>query len=118
MSDELDLSAAADMIKDLLSGDEGKQQIQNIMSVLTGEKNEKPSPGMATGGINPDNLEMMFRLQQVMSTMNNPENSRQTAFLESLKGLLRPERHARIDHAVKIFGMGSAIEAFRKIGGV
>ncbi len=36
--DELDLSAAADMIKDLLSDDEGKQQIQNIMSVLTGEK--------------------------------------------------------------------------------
>ncbi len=118
MSEEIDFSAAADIIKELLSGDEGQQQLQGIISMLSGEKNNSAPPGAATGGINPDNLEMMFKLQQLMSVMNSAESSKQTAFLESLKSLLRPDRHERIDRAVRIYGIGRAIEAFKKIGGI
>lgn len=118
MSDNIDFSAAADMLKDLLSDDDGKQQIQGIISMLGGEKNAEKQTDTSFGGINTDNLEMMFKIQQVMSMMNNAENSRQTAFLESLKSLLSPDRHERIDRAVRIYGIGRAIEAFKKIGGV
>lgn len=118
MADEIDFSGAADMLKELLSGDEGQRQIQSILSMLGGGNEEQSSPGMATGGINPDNLEMMMKLQQVMSLMNNAEVSKQTAFLQSLKELLRPERRAKVDNAVRFLSIGRAIEAFRKIEGM
>lgn len=118
MAEEFDLSGAADMLMSMLSDDEGKQQIQNIMSMLSGDSPDPSPPGNATGGIDPKSLEMMFKLQQVMSLMNNAENAKQTAFLQSLRALLRPERQSKVDSAVKFLSIGRAIDAFRKLEGV
>lgn len=118
MSDEIDLSGVADMIGELLSNDEGKKQIQNVLSMFGGGQEEKPTPGVATGGINPDSIEMMIKMQKVMSAMNNPQTGKQTALLQSLKELVKPERREKIDNAVKFLSIGKAIEAFKKIEGV
>lgn len=118
MSEEIDFSGIADMIGELLSNDEGKQQIQNVLSMLGGEPAEKTAPGMATGGINPDNIELILKLNQVMSVMNDPKSGKQTAFLHSLKELLRPERREKVDSAIKFLSIGKAIKAFKKIEGV
>ena len=115
MADEFDISGAADILMGMLKDDEGKQQIESIISMLGGEKPEPSEPGRATGGIDPQNLEMMFKLQQVMSVMNNAENTRQTAFLKSLRGLLRPERQGKLDNAVKLLSIGRAVEAIKKL---
>lgn len=117
MSDNIDFSAAADMLKELLSDESGKQQIQGLVSMLGGQREETQN-NSASDGFNPENLEMMFKIQQIMSMMNSAENNKQTAFLEALKSMLSPDRHERIDRAVRIYGIGRAIEAFKKIGGV
>lgn len=118
MAEDMDLSGLADMLGNFLSDDSNKQQIQNVLSMFGGEKDEKTPPGMATGGINPENIQLMFKLQQIMSEMNNPEAGKQTALLQALKPLLRPERREKIDNAVRFLGIGRAIEVFKKIEGV
>lgn len=117
MSDEMDLSGAVDMLKEMLSGDEGKQQLNNIMSMLGGSESQKPKEQPNTGaGI--DNIEMMLKLQKVMSVMSSSENTRQTAFLLSLKDLLRPERRSTVDNAVKFLSVGRAVKVFKELEGV
>ncbi len=118
MAEEMDFSGLADIIGELLSSEEGQQQVQSVLSMLGGEKTEKPQPGIATGGINPDNIQMIMKLQQVMSLVNSSQNCKQTAFLNSLREILSPERRGRVDNAVKLFGTCKAIDAIRRIEGV
>ena len=118
MSDEIDFSNITDMIGTLLSDDDGKRQIQSILSMFSGEPDEKAAPGAATGGINPDNLEMIMKVGQVMSAIGDCKATKQTAFLNALRDLLKPERRARVDNAVKFLSVGKAIDALRKIEGV
>lgn len=117
MSNEVDLSGAVDMLKEMLSGDEGKQQIQNIIGMFGGGDNSTAqAPAQQVGGF--DNIDMMFKLQKVMSVMNSGESAKQAAFLQSLKELLRPERRSTVDNAVKFLGVGRAIKAFKELEGV
>lgn len=118
MSEETDFSGIAEMLQGILNSDEGKQQIQNVLSMLNGDTNKTSSPGIATGGIDPDNIEMIMKLQQIMSMMNNNQNSKQTALLQSLKAFLRPDRRDKVDTAVKFLTVSKAIQAFKKIEGV
>ncbi len=118
MSEDMDFSNLAEMVGEFMSDSSNREQIQNILSALGGDNKEEPAPGPATGGINPDNIGLFLKLQQVMSQMNSPESGRQTALLMALKPLLRPEKREKVDNAVKFLGIGRAIEVFRKIEGV
>ena len=46
--------------------------------------------------------------------MNDAENSRQAAFLRSLAPLLKPERRDKLNKAVRLLGMGKAIEVLKQ----
>ena len=117
MSNEVDLSGAVDMLKEMLSGDEGKQQIQNIIGTFSGgESSTAQAPAQQGGGF--DNIEMMLKLQKVMAVMNSGESAKQTMFLQSLRELLRPERRSSVDNAVRFLGVGRAIKAFKELEGV
>lgn len=111
MADEFDLSGAVDMLKEMLSGDEGKAQIQNILSALGGES---PSPpALLTNGM--ESAEAMLKIGQIMSLMNNASNAKQTALLSSLRELLKPERRAHVDSAIKFLSISKAIKAFKEL---
>lgn len=112
MGDEIDLSGAVDMLRNMLSSDEGSSAIENIMSMFN---DNQQTPGVKTGGIDPDSIEMMMKVQKIMSAMNNPERNRQTAFLQSLRPLLKSERRKSVDNAVKFLTIGSAIDAFKEM---
>lgn len=117
MDENMDLSGAVDMLKDMLSNEEGQQQIQNILGMFGGGQEESGSPGMATGGIDPDNVEMMLKIQQVMAAMNSRKNDSQTRFLQSLKPFLKPERQKKVDSAVRLLGMTRALEVMKSMNG-
>ncbi len=117
MPDEIDLSGAVDMLKEMLGSEEGTQQIQNIAAMFGGgQETQKEAPPSAGMGF--DNIEMMLKLQKVMSVMNGNANMRETAFLKSLRDLLRPERRGAVDNAVKFLSVGRAVKAFRELEGV
>lgn len=116
MENEIDLSNAVSMLGDMLESEEGKAQIESIISALGGAHNEKP-PASAQG-FGADNMDMMLKIQKVMALMNNNKNSKQAAFLQSLCPLLRPERRETVENAVKFLSMGRAIKLFKEFDGV
>lgn len=111
MADELDLSNAVDMLKNMLSNDEGQQQIQNIVSMLGGDGDRQQQTQNTQ---NAENIEMMMKLQKIMSAVNDAENSSQAAFLHSLAPLLRPERRDKLNKAVRLLSVGKAIEIMKQ----
>lgn len=111
MADELDLSNAVDMLKNMLSNDEGQQQIQNIMSMLGGDGGQRQQTPNTQ---NAENIEMMMKLQKVMSAVNDAKHSSQADFLHSLAPLLRPERRDKLNKAVRLLGVGRAIEIMKQ----
>ena len=112
MADELDLSNAVDMLKNMLSNDEGQQQIQNIVSMLGGDGGQQQQTQNAQN--NAENIEITMNLQKVMSAVNDAENSSQAAFLHSLAPLLRPERRDKLNKAVRLLSVGKAIEIMKQ----
>ena len=115
MADEsIDLSGAVDMLKEMLDGEEGQQTIQNILGMFGGEAPKEPSPGVATGGIDPDNIAMMMRLQKAMSVMNSRKNSDQARLLMALKPFLKSSRRAKVDHAMQLLNMGQVIAVMKE----
>ena len=113
----MDLSGAVDMLKEMLSGDEGKQQLQNIMNMFSGAVPEGGEPGSATGGIDADNIEMLMRLQQAVSIANSRKNSSQSRLLTALKPFLKPSRQEKVDNAVRMLSLSGVIEAMREVKG-
>lgn len=110
----MDLSGAVDMLKEMLSGEEGQQTIQNILGMFGGEPPEETSPGVVTGGIDPENLAMMMRLQQAMGAMNSRKNSSQNQLLMALKPFLKPSRREKVDHAMQMLSIGQVITVMKK----
>ena len=111
----MDLTSAVDMLKTMLSGEEGKQQIQNILTMFHGEEPEDGRPGQATGGIDPDHFEMMIKLQRAMELMNRQKEDHQTKLLAALRPFLKPERKEKIDHAMKLLKFTDLFEIMRQV---
>lgn len=139
----MDLNGAMDMLKNMLESDDGKQQIQNILSVFGGAENEDDSKGereaemydnndtesdnMPKSSVFSDfselsdisdlmkNGDMLLKLQKVMSGIKSAETCREAEFLKALSPLLKPERRSKVDRAVKILGMGRVIKLFKEM---
>lgn len=108
--DGMDLSGAAEMLKEMLSGEEGQQSIRSILGMLNGEApNEEHPPGMATGGIDPENLAMLMKMQTVMQRVTSRSNGAQTQLLTALRPFLKPSRRERVDKAVQILRVGQVL---------
>ncbi len=114
----LDLSGAVDMLKNMLSNDEGQQQIQNIIGMFGGDNPENSqSPGQATGGIDPDNIEMFLKLQQAMTVMNSDKNNNQSRLLTALKPFLKPSRRQKVDNAMRLLQLTKVMEVMKNVQG-
>lgn len=110
MSGEPDLSGAVDVLKNILGSDEGQQQLQGLISALSGGDGGGHSEEIAEAE---ENAEMLQQMQRVMSVMKSAETGKEAAFLRALAPLLRPERRERLNRAVKLLGMGRAIKVFK-----
>ncbi len=111
--ESMDLSGAVDMLKEMLSGDEGQQALQNLMGMLGGGQTESV-PGAATGGIDPENLELMMRMQKAMGLMHQQKNNSQTRLLMALKPFLKPSRQSKVDQAMQMMHLGQVIAVMKE----
>lgn len=138
---DMDLNGAMDMLKNMLESDDGKQQIQNILSVFGGAENGDDSKGEKEAEMRDDsnntesdnmsktsdfsdlsdlsdlmkNGDMLLKLQKVMSGIKSAETCKEAEFLKALSPLLKPERRSKVDCAVKILGMGRVIKLFKEM---
>ena len=112
--ESMDLSGAVDMLKEMLAGEEGQQTIQNILGMFGNEPPEETAPGVTTGGIDPDNIAMMMRLQKAMMAMNSRRNNNQTQLLTALKPFLKPSRRDKVDRAMQMLNLGQVIAVMKE----
>lgn len=113
-NDSIDLTGAMEALNTMLSGDDGKQQIQNILNMFSGNTPDHTGAGNATGGIDPENIELMFKIQNIMSKINSRKNSRQSQLLTALKPFLKPSRREKVDSAMKLLSFSEVFEIMRE----
>ncbi len=137
MDENIDLSKAFEKVQQMLSDENGEGQLQNLLGMLSGSQDSDTSQDAGNGGLDlsslfsgtdesttdtnaPFDLEMIMKLQNIMSAMNQQKSDANSAFLKSLKPLLKKERQSKIDQAVKIMGVAKAFKLFKKIdkGGI
>ena len=130
MDENIDFSKALEKVQDMLSGEDGQNQLQSILSMLTGSQSDAdesqstssaddlPIPVSAEPHSDSNSnfdMDMFFKLQKIMSLMQNQKSSPQTGFLQSLKPFLRTERQARVEQAVKLINAVKVISLFRQM---
>lgn len=131
MSEETDFSAAVSKLQEMLGSDDGKQMLENIASMFgdgasdtnandtsssnTSDKNVSSDQSGDFNMFDVNNIEMMMKLQKIISAMQSTDVSKQAGFLKSLGALLRPEKRDKVNNAIKLLGVGKAIEVFKNM---
>ncbi len=113
--ESLDLSGAVEMLKTMLAGEEGQQQIQNIMGMFQSDDPEKKVSGIPFGGQETENLEMMMKIQRAMELMNRQKENNQAKLLAALRPFLKPERKEKVDSAMKLLRLTGLIEMMQEV---
>ena len=106
------------MIQNILSSDEGREQLQSMADMLgmgdqldlPPQEAPPPEPEPQQGGIpglGDLDINMILKLQQMMGQMNH--NDKNTQLIAALKPHLRPERQEKADEAIRMMRMLSML---------
>lgn len=114
--DENALGGAIEKLKDMLSSEDGKSQIQDIIGMFAGGGDEEQSGGdtapsnSGDGGFDPSDMEMLLKIRQVVHAMNDEESNRHAVFLRSLRPYLKESRQKKLDSAVRLISAANAMK--------
>ena len=66
-----------------------------------------------------DNFDIntFFKMQQIMSSLNNNQDDSRANLLRSLKPYLKESRKEKVDQYIQLFGMGKVFEMLGPLGG-
>ncbi|MDE5600230.1 MAG: hypothetical protein K2I60_01295 [Oscillospiraceae bacterium] len=113
----------SEMLQNILQTEEGKQGFAQAMSMLGGdsEKKTKDNDEFINSNNNstdadsfPIDPSMLLNIQKIFSKMQKQDKN--TEFIKALKPLLKPERQAKADEAIKMMKMFSMIPVLQKSG--
>lgn len=125
MEETPDFSKAFETLQQMLSSGEGQSQIQNILSMFSGnqENNASPDPDSSSGSLipaqNPSgsddgiDFDTILKIQGIIQAMNSQKNNPKTAFLHALKPFLKKDRQAKLDQAAQIMSIAAVLKAFK-----
>ena len=127
MSDEIDLSKAISEVQQMLSSDDGQNQLQSLIKSLSGgeTKNEESTFDEERGpsGTSPIDLfsglgdaGTLLKIKSVMDMVGSGGEDSNAAFLKALKPFLKEERRRKLDSAAKILTVTKALKAFKELG--
>ncbi len=111
MEDNIDFGNAIEKLQEMMSSNEGRGQIENIISAFTGSDENKTTN---TNQPDADTLKMVMRAQELMAEFKKEQNSDEVIFLKSLRPFLKAERQNGIDNAVKIMSLRRVLGAFKE----
>ena len=120
----MDFSKAFEKVQQMLSDSDGQSQIQNILNMFSNEPTPAEEPdncsslpvlSNSASSFDPSDLEMLLKIKNIMSAMNNNKNSQQSDFLRSLKPFLKTERQAKLEQAIKFMNAAKVFKAFKEI---
>lgn len=98
-----DLSNAISQLQNMLSSDEGKKGLEDMIGSLGASVPESnPAPNTPTNLFTPDN---MMKMRSIMDSFQNHDDPRSQLLL-ALKPYLSPSRGARLDTAMMLLSLG------------
>jgi hypothetical protein len=104
-----DIDKALGQLQDMLSTDEGKRDLENMIGAFTDgdeDKSENISPSsMRSNPLSGFNLDSMFGIRSVLDGLQAGDDSRAN-LLNALKPYLSQSRHSHVDNAIKIMHLG------------
>ncbi len=113
----------SEMLQNILQTEEGKQGFAQAMSMLGGDSEKKTKDNDEFIDSNNNNTDadsfpidpsMLLNIQKIFSKMQKQDKN--TEFIKALKPLLKPERQAKADEAIKMMKMFSMIPVLQKSG--
>lgn len=130
MEETPDFSAAIEKVQEMLSTNDGQNQIQDLINALSAsaeDSNSKPDTADHSN-IMPDSLsalsngldfDTIAKISGIMQAMNARENDPANTFLHSLKPFLTKKRQDKLEQASKLLKITSVLKAFgsKKKGG-
>ena len=118
---ENNFSGAINQLQEMLSSEEGRQNLQNIMGAVAGGNTphsevieagaEEASSAPAPSG-SPDIMSMAKMFMDGIK----PDNSPRSNLLTALKPYLSTSRHNHIDNAIKIMSLGNIPGVMKGLG--
>lgn len=112
-----------EQLTSMLSDPEQLESIKKMARSMFGEgEGEKPpsstpTPAAASAPALPDiPPEMLGGLMKALSVFRARSNDKNTAFLQALRPLLREDRRERVDTAIKLLHVFSALPALKESG--
>ncbi len=112
MEENIDFSGAFDKIREMLSDEDGKKQIQGILEMFSDGQEETPEEDDG-GGFDFDPA-MLFKFQKILSAANSKEQNEKAKLLMSLKPFLREERRGKVDKAIQLMNMSKVLSVFKE----
>lgn len=124
MSEELDLSKAITEVQQMLSSEDGQNQIGELIKKLTGGEETKTE---AQEALNVDDgsfdmfskigdMATILKIKGIVDSLNNGKNDKDAEFLNSIKPFLKEDRRKKLDSAAKILTVTKAIRVFKDLG--
>ena len=121
MEENLDLSKALEKVQDMLSSEDGQNQLSGLLGMLGtsfSEENSSAPPENTSLSV-PDLLsdgDMLIKIQKIMTLMKSQKNNPRTDFLKSLGPLLKTDRRMRLEKTVRLMNMLTLIQLLRQSG--
>lgn len=109
MEDNIDFGNAIEKLQEMMSSNEGRGQIENIISAFTGS-----GENVNINQPDSDALEMAMKAQQIMAEFKKGQNSEGVKFLQSLRPFLKAGRQSSIDNAVKLISLSRVLSAIKE----
>lgn len=130
MAEETDFSKAIEQVKEMLSSEDGENQIQSILGMLTGgqsnsaetdEKSTTNASSVDVAGLGDmlsgmGNIETIVKLKNALGSAGSLKGDSNTAFLQALRPFLSESRQNKIDSAAKILNMTKMLKLLKDSG--
>lgn len=124
MEETPDFSSALEKVQEMLASEDGQNQIQNFIGMLSSSAEESNPKSENSSGQNilPDSLsalgssldfDTIAKISGIMQAMNAQENNPANAFLLSLKPFLTKNRQKKLDQASTLLKITSVLKAFK-----
>lgn len=123
MSDTFDLSGAMEQLQNMLSTEDGQNNLKAMVSQFaggaadTGESGSGQEQTSSNGNFDFSNPEMLMKIQALMSAMQSQANSSDAQFLNALRPYLKESRRSKLDQATKLLSMAKAFQLMQKANG-
>lgn len=108
MDENFDFQEAVNKVREMLSGDENKAQLVEIMNMLRNNSEDKQND--SSHDFDPA---LFLKMQKILSLSNSDNENEKAKLLLSLKPFLKEERRDKVDKAVKLMNISKIISAFK-----